>query len=252
VNRVWVYSHWGPHTAKLSELANPGDPLEIPEEYQYAVVIATEMEYNDVRRSPAVAPSTDLGYSKMAFVATSVAEFVRLLGYRAIPTGNDTALSIPLAVDAGLGELARNGLLITEGYGPRVRLCKVLTDLPLEPDKPVDLGVQHFCDSCKRCADGCPARAILDGERTAEPRNISTSAGVLKWPIDAERCLAWCVRNGTWCTNCIRACPWNKPAGVSHKAVRGVVARTSLFDTTFVKTDDLLGYGRQFVEQTPS
>ena len=70
-----------------------------------------------------------------------LAEFIRILGYKAIPMGNDTSLSIPLAIDAGLGELGRHGLLITPEYGPCVRLCKVFTDLPLEPDKPIQFGV---------------------------------------------------------------------------------------------------------------
>ena len=112
LNRLWIYSHWGEHNVKLSQLAKPGDPLEIPEEYRYAVVMAVEMDYDDVQRSPAVAPSVDLGYARMAFVATSVAEFIRFLGYHAIPCGNDTGPSIPFAIDAGLGELGRNGLLI--------------------------------------------------------------------------------------------------------------------------------------------
>ena len=50
----------------------------------------------------------------MAFVASSLAHYIRSLGYKAIPSGNDTALSIPNAVEAGLGELGRHGLLITE------------------------------------------------------------------------------------------------------------------------------------------
>jgi epoxyqueuosine reductase QueG len=88
----------------------------------------------------------------MGFIAPSMARFIQELGYHAMPSGNDTALSIPMAVDAGLGELGRNGILITPKYGPRVRLCKVFTDLPLVHDKPVDLGVQAFCEICKKCA----------------------------------------------------------------------------------------------------
>ena len=251
LNHLWVYSHWGDHTAKLSQIANPGDPLEIPDEYRYAAVMAVEMDYDDVRRSPAVAPSVDLGYAMMAFVATSVAEFIRFLGYHAIPCGNDTGPSIPLAIDAGLGELGRHGLLITEKYGPRVRLCKVLTDLPLNPDKPIDIGVQHFCEKCTKCARECPPRAILDGERTDQPRNESNNSGVLKWPIDAERCVSWWHSNGTGCTNCIRVCPWNKPPGALHGFVRGAVGRTHIFDALFVKMDDFLGYGRQVLTETP-
>ena len=40
----------------------------------------------------------------------------------------------PLAIMAGLGELSRIGILITPEFGPRVRLCKVFTDLPLQAD----------------------------------------------------------------------------------------------------------------------
>ena len=251
LNRLWVYSHWGDHNAKLSQMADPGDPLEIPEQYRYAVVMAVEMDYDDVRRSPAVAPSVDLGYSKMAFVATSLAEFIRFLGYHAIPCGNDTGPSIPLAIDAGLGELGRNGLLITKEYGPRVRLCKVLTDLPLKPDDPIDIGVQDLCEKCDKCARHCPARAIMDGERTDQPRNICNNSGVLKWPIDAERCVTWWSRNGTGCTNCIRVCPWNKPNTWLHRTAAGVVERADFLHSFFIWLDDAMGYGKQVLKETP-
>ena len=78
--------------------------------------------------------ATGVGYSRMAYAISCLAEFIRHLGYAAIPMGNDTALSIPLAVDSGLGELGRNGLLVTPQYGPCVRICKVFTDLPLATD----------------------------------------------------------------------------------------------------------------------
>lgn len=253
VNPFWIYSHFGDYTAKLSPEFNVGDPIELPKEYRYAVVIAIEMDYTDVRRSPAVTPTLDLGYSKMAFVAASLADFIRRLGYRAIPAGNDMALSVPLAVDAGLGELGRNGILITEEYGPRVRLCKVFTDLPLETDEPVDLGVQHFCEECKKCAQHCPGQAIAKGERTERPNDKSINPGLLKWPVDAGKCLEWWYKNGVpGCTNCIRVCSWNKPSGLLHTFVRGIIKRTSLFDYILVKGDDLMGYGKQVLEDTPS
>jgi len=94
--------------------------------------MAIEMDYGKFPTSDVgMSAATGLGYSKMAFVSSLLAQFVRNIGYQALPCGNDTALSIPLAVDAGLGELGRNGLLITPQFGPRVRLCKVFTDLPL-------------------------------------------------------------------------------------------------------------------------
>ena len=253
LNRQWIYSRWGDHNAKLTEGIQVGDPVELPEEYRYAVVIAIGMDYIDVQRSPAVCPTIDLGYSKMAFTATSVAEFIRNLGYRAIPSGNDMGLTIPMAVDAGLGEMGRNGLLVTEQYGPRVRLCKVFTDLPLESDEPVNLGAQHFCEICGKCASQCPGQALQKGERTDRPIDIGTNPGLLKWPVHSEKCLSWWYKSGTTgCTNCIRVCPYNKPPGLLHTFVKGTLKSTSLFDRIMLKGDDIMGYGKQVIKETPN
>ena len=252
LNPLWLYACWGDHNASMTEGVKPGDPLELPSEYRYVIAIAIEMEYEDIQRSPAVVPAIDLGYSRMAFTATMLAEFIRLLGYNAIPSGNETGLSIPMAADAGLGEMGRNGQLITAAYGPRVRLCKVFTDLPLEPDEPVDLGVQHFCETCGKCAHLCPGGAIPKGPRTDQRIDVSTNPGMLKWPVHSEKCLAWWYKSGTaGCINCIRVCPYNKPAGPLHHLVRSVIKRTSLFDTLILQGDDLLGYGKQIIRETP-
>jgi reductive dehalogenase len=252
INRLWLYACWGDHNARLAEGVNPGDPLDLPPEYRYVVAIAVEMDYTDIQRSPAVTPAIDLAYSKMAFTATMLAEFIRLLGYSAIPSGNDTGLSIPMAVDTGLGEMGRNGQLITEAYGPRVRLCKVFTDLPLLPDKPIDLGVQHFCETCGKCVKYCPGGAISRGERTDQQADISTNPGMLKWPVHSEKCLSWWHKSGTTgCTNCIRVCPYNKLPGSMHALVRSLLKRTAFFDRLILWGDDLMGYGNQVIRETP-
>jgi len=253
LDRRWLYSHWGDHYAQHVEGAEPGDPLVIPDHYTHAVVMAFAMDFADIQRSPGIIPSTDLGYSQQAYTAVSLAEYIRMLGYKAIPSGNDMALSIPLAVDAGLGEMGRHGILITREHGPRVRLSKVFTDLPLLPDQPVDLGVQAFCETCKKCAKYCPARAIPDGDRSDRPRTPSNNGGVLKWQIDPARCFDWWYRNGTvGCANCIRTCPWNKPKGLSHSLVHGLIARTTGANAALVKLDDAFGYGRQVIRATPT
>ena len=80
-----------------------------------------------------------------------------------------------MAVDAGLGELGRNGLLISSGFGPRIRISKVLTDLPLVPDQPVDLGVRKMCEVCGKCAKACPGQAISRDEPTMEGLTLSNN-----------------------------------------------------------------------------
>lgn len=251
----WFYSHWGTHTVERYGVHEEGIPIEVPEEYKWAIVMAIEMDYENLKRSPANCATTDLAYSHMAIVSSSLAEFIRELGYKATPLGNEMALSIPMAVDAGLGELGRNGLLITEKFGPRVRICKVITSLPLATDKPIDLGLQAFCEACRRCADTCPGRAVKDGERTDKPWNISNNEGILKWPVDGEKCLDWWAKNGSWCAACIRVCPWNKPNRGwllwLHKLVRWTISQTSIFNLLFMKGDELCGYGKQHIKPFP-
>jgi epoxyqueuosine reductase len=140
LDQRWIYSHrFDPRTGEHSSID------DIPEGFQHAVVMIHEMDYTLMKTAPAYGENaaTGMGYSKMAFVASSMAHFIRDLGYDAIPCGNDTALSIPMAIDAGLGEIGRNGLLITPGFGPRVRISKVLTNLSLVSDKPIEIGVRE-------------------------------------------------------------------------------------------------------------
>jgi reductive dehalogenase len=241
LDRDWVYSSAFPLRDAKSM------PNDLPEAYRYAIAIAIEMDYDAISCSPASPSSaaTGLGYSKMAFVAGLLAHHIRGLGYQAIACGNDTACSIPIAIDAGLGELARNGLLITPEFGPRVRLAKVFTDLPLVPDHPIEFGVWNFCMQCEKCADKCPSKSITHGAPTDKPNNISNREGVLRWPVNAETCLAFWAANGTDCANCIRTCPFNKPAGWLHDAVRWGICNTPRLNKLFLWGDDLFGYGKR-------
>ena len=217
-------------------------------EIDTAVVMAIEMNYALLATSPSAQASaaSGNGYSRMVFTACCLAEFLRNLGFKAIACGNDTALSIPLAIDAGLGELGRNGLLITEKYGPRVRLCKVLTNAPLVPDEPIEFGVRRFCEVCKKCATTCPPGAISEGGMISEGVCKSNNPGILKWYVDVEKCLNFWHHNRTSCSNCIRSCPFNKPEHLIHDAARIFIkAKSGLLDWALVKIDDTLGYGKQ-------
>jgi epoxyqueuosine reductase len=133
-----------------------------------------------------------------------------MLGYEAIPSGNDTTQNIPLAISAGLGELGRIGLMLSPEFGPRQRICKVFTNLPLVPDKPVDFGIRSFCETCHACAQACPARAISFDERTTSTTSKSNRPGILRWPVDVEKCyMFWQENGGIDCANCVAACPWS-------------------------------------------
>ena len=240
VHPNWVYSH------EFNLLSREHSPIDIPEDSHTAIVMAIPMEYDAMRCSPSgvSGAATGLGYSMMAFVANLLASFIRGLGYRAIPSGNDTALSIPLAMAAGLGEGSRMGLLITEKFGPRVRLCKVFTNLPLQSDSYHRLGALEFCKTCKKCATRCPSKAISFGDMATEGHNISNQSGVLKWYVDAEKCFSFWAKNRMSCSICISVCPFNKAPGMVHDAVRALVKRTTLFNALFTRMDCILGYDK--------
>jgi reductive dehalogenase len=240
-----VYSH------ELNLLTQEHVPLELPEGCTNAVVMAVEMDYDSCRYSPdgISGASTGLGYSRQAVLANLVATFIRGLGYRAAPSGNDTAHSIPLAMAAGLGELGRMGLLVTKKFGPRVRLCKFFTDMPLAFDDYEPFGVTEFCRTCKKCAERCPSNAITKGDQTIAGPSLSNHSGVRKWYINPEKCFEFWAENWMDCNNCVKVCPFNKPPGTLHDLVRFFIRKSPSLNRFWVWMDDLLGYGKPLSPQ---
>jgi epoxyqueuosine reductase len=236
----WIYAQ------KYSRQNQQEKPMDLPDDLTSVVVIANEMDYATTQASPSVLASaaTGQGYSKDIIAVLSLTAYIRNLGYRAYASLNDTGLSVPLAVKAGLGEYGRLGLLITKEYGPRVRLAKIFTDMLLTPDQPVQFGVQEFCQICKRCARYCPMRAIPKGDPVDEPRSISNHSGVRKWTFDAESCFKMWVNQGTDCSICIRVCPYNKDFSKWHHRLGRWVAGTRLRRVMFW-LEGKLGYGKR-------
>jgi epoxyqueuosine reductase len=57
------------------------------------------------------------------------------------------------ATRAGLGWIGKSSLLVTEEFGPRVRLATVLIDADLPCGTPI---VESRCGDCRLCIDACP------------------------------------------------------------------------------------------------
>ncbi len=261
VDQRWIYtgyfddyfaSHEG--NIEISDTVNKAEYLEdgtlvFPSSLNRVIVMALEQDLEGINSSPNAIgqATTSNGYARMAFTGASMAEFIRGLGYKALPCGNATTLSVPMAIDAGLGELGRNGLLITPKYGPNVRIVKVLTDMPLETDQTISFGVTEFCEVCGKCADSCPSGALPTGERTREANDICNNPGTLKWPIDAGACYKFMAElGGGACSNCVRSCPFTKPQGWLHEATRLLISGESkAIDKILLRLDDASGYGEQ-------
>jgi len=213
LDEKWIYSKDMDKPFIITEKGKPKETEEafyLPKTMNRAIVMGFLMDEPMISNSPELKASTatSFGYSRMGITAVSLAEYIRALGYQAIPSMNDTAMSIPLAVDAGLGQLGRHGLLITPEYGSNIRLAKVITDMPLDIDQPVDFGITEFCENCFLCADHCPSDAISRGEPTMETDYQTGNPGVSKWFVHAEECLKFWQDNGASCINCITVCPF--------------------------------------------
>ncbi|MCW3980391.1 MAG: 4Fe-4S binding protein [Candidatus Bathyarchaeota archaeon] len=117
-------------------------------------------------------------------------------GYWAEPASYEPGLYLKEAgVLAGLGNIGKNNLLLTEKYGPRIRLRAINTNASLQPDPTIENLDQ--CDKCNICVEACPASALDNGK------------------YNKEACLPYCQNNleqisqysALWCMKCSTVCP---------------------------------------------
>lgn len=116
-----------------------------------------------------------------------------------------------IAYNSGVGFIGKNNTLITEKYGSYVFLGEIITDIKIEPDKPLE----QKCGSCERCLDACPTSSIVKGlVGINNDANICLSYITQKKDIEDS----WFERlNGRLfgCDTCQRVCPYNKEIEVS-------------------------------------
>jgi epoxyqueuosine reductase QueG len=163
------------------------------------IVIIVDMDPDFFRTSPspAVQEETQRGYRRMKEVASKLARYISASGYNALSAGNGTAFSIPQAVEAGLGKLGRNGMLLNSHFGPCLRISKVFTDLPLKANDAPGSYLEESCLNCNICVHGCPGKAIEEGNKPAGEW----------WSIDRERCMEYWKASNRECGACISVCP---------------------------------------------
>jgi ferredoxin len=227
----FVYSHRG------RPLERHGEPIEL--RHRSAVVLVFPMREPWVGTSPELPATAETArvYQQAAAACFALARTLQRLGVgaRAHVDSNYLVMCPPIAVQAGLGELGRNGLLVHRGLGPGVRLGVVTTDAELHADHPECHGVGDFCRVCARCAERCPAGAIPQGD----PVRVR---GADKWPLATERCYHYWRSQGSDCGVCVRSCPFAKPDTALHRWVRAIVRRTSSLNRLLLRGDELF-YG---------
>jgi epoxyqueuosine reductase len=153
----------------------------------------------------------DVLNARLDRVTSLVSQAVTRVGFRALPVPAAERIDSEMIAGSfshklaaglcGFGWIGKNGLLVTERYGPRVRWGSVLTDAPLASASKM---VSSRCGGCSVCAAACPVGAIkgvpfIEGMDRDELINVHTCDGYFnamkergELPV-CGRCLISCV-----------------------------------------------------------
>ena len=235
LKQEWVYSVVGRHF-NLPGFLPMGTPINLSH-HPNAIAVGVRMDYQLTQGAPyfPVQLATARGYSIICWIAVQMANYIRRMGYsaRAHHLGNYQVMVVPVAIDCGLGELSRAGIMLNKEFGLAVRTAVITTDMPLIYDQPVDIGVQSFCEQCRICADNCPVGAISKGEK--EVHN-----GIKRWKLNGDRCYQYWHKIGTNCGICMARCPWTKPQNWLHKGVSVLASVPGSHQGLMARADKLL------------
>ncbi len=175
--------------------------------FNYAICLGLSMNRTEMQHVPHLRAAVEVmrAYRELSLTAIRLAQQIRQMGWPARAYGNPNStdiLQIPLAIDAGIGQLGKHGSMISESFGSNIRLAAVLTDLPLACDQPVDIGVDDLCLQCRRCELDCPPGAISQYKQMVR--------GAKKWYVDFDQCIPYFTKT-YGCGICIEVCPWSVP-----------------------------------------
>lgn len=222
-----------------------GEPIDIA--FKNAIVPVMRKEYRSVQASTGTDwfgdPLSFQAYLRLGIATEVMASYIKRLGYPASPQSTIgrgkpgyQVLIPPLLLWAGIGEVSRVGVILNPFLGLSYKAAAVLTDMPLEPDKPIDFGLQDFCQHCQICAENCPVQAISTGDK-------AIYNGYETWKVNEKRCATFNVTNkrGSICNTCVKVCPWTKPNTWPHDAVRWAVQRSAVARRLAIKASSING-----------
>ncbi len=180
-------------------------------------------------------------YLRFSMLGGIIGEQIRRLGWsaRVHSVLDGDVLQPPLLLLSGLGEVSRIGEVILNPFlGPRLKSGTVTTDMPMAFDRPIDFGLQRFCESCNKCARECPSGAI-----TAGPKLMYNGYEI--WKSDAEKCARYRITNaaGGMCGRCMKTCPWNLEGLFAESGFRWLAMNVPGSAKALAALDDQLDRG---------
>ncbi len=209
--------------------------------YGNAICLAVEQPYEETQMIPSEASEVAVlaTYRRGGSLALKLAEYINSLGYHAqVHNFTDAAaIIIPMFVAAGMGQQGAMGYLLSPHFGSRHRLTMVTTDALVTHDKPVDYGINSFCEVCQVCVNRCPGRALM--------RDKIWWRGVEKFKIVSKRCRPVMSRY-TQCAICMKVCPvqrYGLQTVMDHYANTGQVLGKGTHELEGYELNDLGYFG---------
>ena len=203
--------------ADLSDL-----PAESRDGYRYGISIAVELNpiivaiigngpsleyYNEYNRAN----------NLLNRLAENTADLLKTKGYDALAKTQSVVVQdektkttkLPhktVATKAGIGWIGKCALLVTEEYGPAIRITSVLTNADLDVGVPI---TESRCGDCMECKNSCPAGAVSGKQfRIGMDRDDFFKALDCRDKIK-ERGKGLRLTDGT-CGLCFWVCPWTQ------------------------------------------
>ncbi len=179
--------------------------------YNTAIVFTIKMGKEMINRAPHFEEllATEEAYLKVAQTGARLSLYLKSLGYKAFFNNSEYYLAplVPLAYDAGLGEIGMSNHLVTLNDGDNVRLGAVFTNLILDYDSPIDFGLNEFCKRCALCLMNCPSKAITHKQRVVNGRKF--------YKFNENLCYDVWTKAGTDCGICIQSCPFTQGVDIN-------------------------------------
>jgi reductive dehalogenase len=182
-------------------------PEDLVRKFPYILVATTAWDYDKLQAHRHFIGDAAYHVSQIKgnMILKALEGYIKELGYTAL---RGVATPQAAGVASGVGELGRNGLVINKRFGARIHMPDpIMTDLPLVPDQPVDIGVEDFCKICRKCANTCPTNSITFGDKVVHN-------GVEKYKINWLTCYKlrpYVHDHWTSCLTCAAVCPFTKP-----------------------------------------
>ncbi|HQQ25770.1 MAG TPA: hypothetical protein PLR51_05755 [Methanomassiliicoccales archaeon] len=208
--------------ADLSSLKGmlAGDPGAF--EFPYAVTFAVEIP-KEAARASLEKPSEEMRSAykmcnrKLKEAGERISQLLAAEGYKArfidpAQRVNPEKLLGPISQKAiaslsGMGWIGKNGLLITEEFGPRQRVGAVLTDMPVTRRAKL---VDNKCGECTACIDRCAMKVLKNADFKHHPESRDQVIDWAKCGVYEAKLIGDGSRPEKACGRCVSVCPLSR------------------------------------------